>query len=74
MTESQKTEGEAADAAMRPDVHVEQAEPTLEERAKTLVADFEHAHKHNSPIAPSMIKELKALLPHGEPNEDSHPG
>jgi len=53
--------------------HADAHDPTMEERAKTLVADFEHAHKHNAPVTPSMLTELKAVLGHAEPNEDTHP-
>lgn len=58
--ESKKTDGEAASAAMAGTV--EAAEPTRAERARALVADFEHAHRNNGPMTLGMIAELKVLL------------
>lgn len=56
MTEAVKTPLAAAvDAA-------EVAELSHEDRAKALHAEFEHAAKHNAPVTPAMLKELKALL------------
>lgn len=58
--QSKMTEGEAATSAMAG--KVEPPEPTREERAGALFAQFEHAHKHNAPLTPPMIQELKVLL------------
>jgi len=49
-------------AAAPAQAHVDVAEPTMEERAKALVAEFEHAHKHNAPVTPAIIAELKAIF------------
>lgn len=48
--------------------------PEMAEAKKALVADFEHAHKNNAPVTHSMLERLKALLPHGAPNETPNPG
>lgn len=37
-------------------------EPTREERAKTLIADMEHAVANNGPISMAMMNEVRALL------------
>jgi hypothetical protein len=37
-------------------------EPTREERAAVLVAEFEHAHAHNAPVSFVMLAELRDLL------------
>lgn len=43
-------------------------EPTHEERSHRLVADFEHAMKHNAPMTMAMARELRSLLGvEGEP-------
>lgn len=48
--------------------YVEPAEPSREDRVKTLIKEFEHVMKHNSPISLLMMAELKALLaPEVEP-------
>lgn len=37
-------------------------EPTREERAAALLAEFEHAMVHNAPITAPMMAELRELL------------
>lgn len=60
--ESTRTEGEMAGDAMKAATPVEAVEVSREDRARALVADYEHAMHSNSPMSGAMLKELKALL------------
>lgn len=51
--ESTKTEGEVAGEIMRP---------SLAERSAALVESFEHAARHNAPVTPAMLKEMRDVL------------
>lgn len=42
--------------------YVEPEPPSREERVTALIDHMEHARKHNSPVDPAMIAEMKALL------------
>jgi hypothetical protein len=65
MTEEVKTD-EAPKTEFVPE-----PEPTREERAATLIAEFEHAHAHNAPVSLGMLAELRDLLGVAKPAPDA---
>lgn len=82
MDDSAKSEGEAASAAMKASTepsaldrakangYVEQPPLSLEERRATLLNNFEHAHKSNSPVTPRMMQELRDVMHPAAPAAD----
>ena len=42
--------------------YVAPAEASREDRAAAVVADLEHAMKHNGPVSPAVLAEVKDLL------------
>jgi hypothetical protein len=61
MDDSAKTDGQVAGEVMQP---------TIAERKEALIHSFEHAAKHNAPVTPEMLNELRAVVQEGMPALD----